>query len=769
MPTLWGSEDPDILVGGAEDDLIYGFGGEDSIDSGAGNDTIEGGAGNDWLSGAAGRDMVSYALAPSSVTVRLHGLGHASGADGYDVLRYDAWPYTLDFEDARGSAFADTLYGSREANLLIGNGGDDLIFGFGGQDTIIGGDGADTITAHLDPATLTGGAGADLFGLVASTTPPYGLDALTTITTVTDFDGAAGDRLRILPDSNDLLPPDVGWPPGTICACIVSGGGSVFTVNYTGYLAGHPLVWAGAMQATTLDFGMALPLRDAALLVRLAAWVADPGGGGWLVVDLDRNGVLSAPDRVTRFDGDAAVTIGPEHFLTNTFRAGMVGTPGADALTGNDAPPPAAGGETIVLGFGAQTLAAPENDILIGAEGADTLSGLGGQDTLVGGAGADRMEGGAGQDQYLVDDRGDRVIETAEAGHDTVWSYVSFSLTPHVEALTLLEAADAIVGAGNGLANSITGNALANRLLGREGADSLVGLHGNDTLLGGDGNDALAGGTGDDRLDGGLGHDWLGGGDGHDTLLGGGERDALDGGAGDDLLGGGEGDDSLTGGDGTDTLLGGAGADTLMDGGGNDSTDRPDRLAGGAGDDVYLLFSALSSVIETDSGGADSVIGNAEGLFVMPKHVEAFVTPFVGSGMDVLGNAGDNWIEGGWSGFRLDGGGGNDTLTGQRGADTLDGGQGADLFRYLGADGQDVILGFTPGEDRIFMAASLNLAQWRIPYAVFDAEDLAAMLTETPDGALLTFHHQGFGLPPSTILFAGLAAAALAPSDFVFG
>jgi Ca2+-binding RTX toxin-like protein len=55
------------------------------------------------------------------------------------------------------------------------------------------------------------------------------------------------------------------------------------------------------------------------------------------------------------------------------------------------------------------------SDILRGLGGDDRLRALGSADELDGGTGADQMTGGAGDDLYLVDNRGDRVIEGAIA------------------------------------------------------------------------------------------------------------------------------------------------------------------------------------------------------------------------------------------------------------------------------------------------------------------------------------------------------------------
>ena len=134
---------------------------------------------------------------------------------------------------------------------------------------------------------------------------------------------------------------------------------------------------------------------------------------------------------------------------------------------------------------------------LLGGDGNDTLIGGAGNDVLDGGAGADRMIGGAGDDIYFVDNVGDQVIEDTNAGTDTVYSSINYSLSANVENLQL-----------TGSATSATGNELDNKIIGNAVLDSyLSGGAGNDTLVGGAGNDVLVGGPGADTLTGGGGAD----------------------------------------------------------------------------------------------------------------------------------------------------------------------------------------------------------------------------------------------------------------------
>lgn len=155
------------------------------------------------------------------------------------------------------------------------------------------------------------------------------------------------------------------------------------------------------------------------------------------------------------------------------------------------------------------------NDGLLGLGGNDTLTGKSGNDLLDGGKGADRMTGGKGNDTYIVDNAGDRVVEAANQGTDTVRSSITLSLTTNsnVEHLVLTGSAainGTLISAANAVGNSVTGNSKANVLTGGLGHDVLAGGLGSDTLNGGDGNDTLMPGAGNgvaDTIDGGNGFD----------------------------------------------------------------------------------------------------------------------------------------------------------------------------------------------------------------------------------------------------------------------
>lgn len=195
----------------------------------------------------------------------------------------------------------------------------------------------------------------------------------------------------------------------------------------------------------------------------------------------------------------------------------------------------------------------------------------------------------------------------------------------------------------------VLGSADGDRLAGVAGVANLIGgLGGDDRLLGKELNDSLYGHAGDDRLIGGGGQDVLDGGIGNDVLKGGVGADMLIGDTGDDRLSGGAGADQGFGGAGMDRLYGQSGNDSLR--GGEDG----DALFGGAGNDLVQV------------------------------------------------DAGDD---------RLAGGSGADTIVGGAGDDLLFGGRGADVFVLNQINGDDDVMDFAQGRDR------LDLQDFNITFA----------------------------------------------------
>lgn len=245
MDTLNGGGGDDILNGGRGADRLEGGAGSDQLNGGDGDDLLAGDAGErDTLNGGAGSDTVGYAGADRGVIVDFDvqltwdgqlndtlssvenavgtdfddiffgssannvidgGRGGADdirGYDGNDTVSYASSErgviidldvqLTFDgvaqdrlqsIENARGSAFADIVFGSAEGNRIEGGAGADQLNGYGGADILVGGADADV---------LFGGADADRFVFTALSDSR--VDASDRIT---DFSAAEGDLIDL--------------------------------------------------------------------------------------------------------------------------------------------------------------------------------------------------------------------------------------------------------------------------------------------------------------------------------------------------------------------------------------------------------------------------------------------------------------------------------------------------------------------------------------------------------------------------------------------
>jgi Ca2+-binding RTX toxin-like protein len=192
---LRGTPERDVIWGGPGDDEISGSLGNDLICGGGGNELVHGGRGNDELYGDAGTDRVIGDLGDDKASGGTGDDDEVAGSLGIDTLnggpgdfdlvhgdygydRMDGGPGNDDIasfatavaggkgsgvwaslaahkargdghdrlfrlEDIEGSAFRDTLIGSKSGNRINGGPGDDTLRGGGGPDELVGGQGSD--------------------------------------------------------------------------------------------------------------------------------------------------------------------------------------------------------------------------------------------------------------------------------------------------------------------------------------------------------------------------------------------------------------------------------------------------------------------------------------------------------------------------------------------------------------------------------------------------------------------------------------------------
>jgi type VI protein secretion system component Hcp len=297
---------------------------------------------------------------------------------------------------------------------------------------------------------------------------------------------------------------------------------------------------------------------------------------------------------------------------------------------------------------------------------ANTITGDTGSDLLNGLAGADAMSGGLGGDAYFVDDAGDVVTENANAGNDTVYATIDYTLAVDVEYLVLQ--GNALSGSGNSLSNSIVGNARDNILDGKVGADSMYGGAGVDTYFVDNAGDVAIENPGEGRDTVIASAHYALASNVENLVLQGDATTPLQG-YGNDLV------NFLTGSDGVNLLNGQGGADIM---------------AGGLGNDVYFVDDLGDRVIENPGEGTDAIFSTVSR--VLEPNVETLVL----QGTDDLfgdGNLFANKLYGNDGNNLLNGQDGADMLNGRAGHDTLIGGQGNDTFVFAAgqADGDTVV------------------------------------------------------------------------------
>ena len=388
----------------------------------------------------------------------------------------------------------------------------------------------------------------------------------------------------------------------------------------------------------------------------LDLYEASTGTGVWTQMALsDRAELLAEKLRFNQADGLAAsqnLFVDETSFFNNQRGATAIeavifgdaegreyiGRRGSDHIYGG-------AGEDTIRGAGGEDYleGGEDNDRLFGEADNDILLGQRGADFLDGGRGADRMSGGLGDDIYIVDNLGDKVFEVESGGLDQIRSSVDFSLSPHVENLTLT-GMENTSGTGNNLDNRITGNNANNRLTGMGGNDLLEGGIGVDTYVysSGDGMDRIEDSDAQGRIifDG--------------RVLQGGVRRA---------------------GDAANTY-------TSLDG-------RTTYVMSG----TDLLINGVLIVNENFQSGQMGI--QLRDMSGMPRDAGVPTGPFIDT---YIGDAdAEGWVPGGLGAIEVYANGGNDVLHGDHtpvlGAfdDLLDGGTGNDVF--FGGYGNDYLIG----------------------------------------------------------------------------
>lgn len=353
---------------------------------------------------------------------------------------------------------------------LVGTSGNDMLDGLGGGDTLEGGAGDDTYQVRnaADVALEAANGGIDTVRAGMSWTLGANIENL--VLTGTEAASGTGNDLANRLDGNEASNTLDGmggndWLTG-------GDGDDTFVIR------------KGEGNDTVTDFH---PGAASGELIRLDGFSFTDGAA-----------VLAA---ATQQGEDVVIALGDGQTLT------LKGIQ-LSALTASDfdlvnIPPP--GG---VPGSDLAPLSGEGEVWRDGTAAAETVNGTANNDVINGQGGGDTLVGGAGDDHYYLNP-GDTVVEAANGGIDTVYTWEDGRfLAANVENL-VLTGTGWTSGTGNGLNNRIDGNDAPNLIDGKGGNDVLTGNGGSDTFViaRGQGNDLItdfqAGAGGDViRLDG---------------------------------------------------------------------------------------------------------------------------------------------------------------------------------------------------------------------------------------------------------------------------
>jgi Ca2+-binding RTX toxin-like protein len=654
-----GTNNPETINGSSGDDVMLGLGGDDILNGFGGNDSLDGGTGVDQMNGGTGNDIYFIDNGGDTIT-------ELSG-EGYDIATS-----TVNYTLAAG-VYLEELNapsGSTTALQLTGNELDNIIRGSNGGDTLTGGAGNDTLYANLGQDMLVGGTGDDIYYLNAHYQQSLSYDLVTEavgggydIAYVTEGPFVGEYRYSLNAGAEvELIAPD------SIAITIgVDFTGNEFSQELRGG-AGNDTLKGGGGEDVMIGYGGNDTYR-----------VDSTGDVVVEAVNAGIDTILTSIDYVLGSD------------LENLS---VAGGGGPFTLVGN-------GLNNFITGgvFGDLIIAGGGDDNLSGNSGNDSMYGEAGNDLLNGGIGADLMDGGTGNDIYLVDEAGDIVIESFEAGQtpnngDWIRTQISYTLAEdqYIEKLTA-EHTNATV--------NLTGNSRAQSIGGNDGNNILIGLGGDDILDGGAGTDTTDGGFGDDSHYVRQSTDIVieRAGEGRDTvytdisyvLTAGAYVEAMA-----PLTPALELNINMTGNSFAQEIYGTNGANTLNGGGG------ADYMAGGGGNDTYFINGGNEVIVENLNGGRDVVYTAVSYTLTAGSHVEALSADSIvaTTSINLTGNELNNEIYGNNGANMLNGGGGGDYLVGWGGDDT-----------YLIFSGSEIIVeNQNGGRDVVYTTVSYALA-----------------------------------------------------------
>ena len=525
------------LFGNAGNNSLFGVSGNDTLDGGAGQDTLIGGAGNDYYIIESESDRIFDASGNDTLETSVNNINLASKSyftaiEGL-VLTGSALVATGNSMNNRISS-KDPLASVKRK--FFGGVGNDILQGGVGEDLLSGQDGSDTLFGGTNTA-------------IADTDSDLSADTL---------QGGEGNDYLDGGDGNDLL----------------LGGTNAFTgfTDRDASSATNRDTLIGGDGNDTLDGGLGID-----------SMLGGKGDDYYYAENSNDSFSENIDEGNDTVFSKSSIDLSKYGSIENAILSGSIDAnvsatdPINNFIQGND-------GRNSLAGKGG-------DDTLHGGSGIDTLDGGADFDSLDGGYGADYMIGGLGNDTFIVENAGDRVIETSlvDSGQDEIRTSVNFDpISPWLVEYGFDPAMDdgspsitkqksfasidrnsfqnlenfkltgpSQRGIANALDNEITGNGFNNIILAQGGNDTIYGESGDDYLFGE--SDGFYATTADlyslnpqpspafaslikyleDQITGGLlgvGFDYIEGGDGNDYIDGGALSDTMIGGTGNDTV-----------------------------------------------------------------------------------------------------------------------------------------------------------------------------------------------------------------------------------------
>ncbi|WP_225205185.1 calcium-binding protein [Novosphingobium huizhouense] len=703
LNTITGDDTANVLEGTAGDDAIYGLGAADTLRGLDGDDWLDGGAGNDTMAGGTGDDTYAVDASGDSIT--------ELAGEGTDTVRaMVSWVLGANLENLvlLGNAAINGT-GNTLDNVITGNAASNILNGGAGNDTLDGGLGADT---------LVGGTGNDTFIVetVGDTIIENTAEGRDTVRSSLSW--VLSDNLENLTLTGSDAIDGIGNSQGNV----MIGNDAENTLNG---LDGNDTL-DGGLGADTLIGGLG---SDVMIVDDLADRTIENANEGTDTVRASLSWTLDSNIENLVLTGSAAID-GTGNALDNTITGNaainiLLGLDGNDTLDGRGGGDRLEGGsgddtyvlagaddtivekagegiDTVQAGFSYTLGANLENLTLTGTDAIDA-TGNDGDNVITGNSAANVMTGKSGDDTYVVDAIGDRTIETAGGGTDTVRASLDWTLAAEVENLVLTGTA-AINGNGNALGNRLDGNDANNTLDGAGGADVLAGHKGNDTYVVDNAADQVVEIANEGRDQVLASVSFVLGADVENLTLtgtgainatGNGVANVLRGNAAANVLDGGAGSDDMDGGDGSDIYLVSAIRDHIGNEIHDSGTTGTDELRVAAQSPGTVSLGAFETGIDRIVIGTGTA-AQADTSGTVAVNISASRSAI---GLTLIGNAGANQITG--SKF-------SDVIDGGAGADRMAGGLGDDVF-YVDNSADYVREGTNGGNDTVYASASYVL------------------------------------------------------------